>query len=602
MVAGVEQVLPLDFCVTLVRGAGPDEVIGILGGADPVPIVSAQTALLAEDAVRERVDEHGVPHPSDLMYVVATRLGDWTMVIEPNGYLCTDRDVVRALSAAGELVSFYYNENTTPSFTWAAGGRELVYFNPGYPDEPYGAEPGRLDGLLTELGFTFGGYGDDPDEDDDDFDADFQERTFALMERMTGVRWDAEHLHAATFRCAGVGGPGSQVAAEPWYAEVREALEAYVADPGDWTGEDFEGWGRRGVTDRRVRALGSAGPAVYDEDRAMAMAIAFAPAELIGRIFMWAWERPFRAAGLVDEPWFGRVRDLVHRGEPVPAQDVQVVEQALDPYLATTVFLPFRQDRAHRANIARGLVVQWDSVNPAADLCWQFARTGAADGRPMPQLFADLWRDFPELRDVVIPQPQPPPRERDAVRRKREARERDAERWRLEDLRNTWGGRIPADPRLLEPDVQSATLGLVPHDRDLIDRIAEAGPRTQRAMAAWAARYCCTRSGMIAEDWVEAGVTALERGAPPPPWFTDFDAAFARWRDVPVESITHRLSVSFGDHAPPPIDPAVFALQAVVMARDDDPLIAAMATVRDAMHLGDPAATSAAFRAAFDLP
>ncbi|MFF5225520.1 hypothetical protein [Dactylosporangium sp. NPDC000521] len=88
-------------------------------------------------------------------------------------------------------------------------------------------------------------------------------------------------LEAATFRCAGVDGPGSRVTAEPWYAEVREAFAAYAAEPDDWTGEDFLGWGRRGVTDRRVKALGSAGPAIYDEDRAMAMTIAFAPAELI---------------------------------------------------------------------------------------------------------------------------------------------------------------------------------------------------------------------------------------------------------------------------------------------------------------------------------
>ncbi|MEV0570550.1 DUF6461 domain-containing protein [Dactylosporangium sp. NPDC050588] len=182
MVAGVEQVLPLDFCVTLVRGAGPDEVIDLLGGADPVPIVSAQTALLAEDAVREWVDEDGASHPTDLKYVVVTRLGDWTLVIEPNGYLCTDRDVVRALSAAGELVSFYYNENTTPSFTWAAGGSELVCFNPGYPDDPYGTEPGRLDGLLAELGFTFDGHGEDLD-DDNGFDAGRCERAAAGQTR-----------------------------------------------------------------------------------------------------------------------------------------------------------------------------------------------------------------------------------------------------------------------------------------------------------------------------------------------------------------------------------------------------------------------------------
>ncbi|GAA1531697.1 hypothetical protein GCM10009827_056830 [Dactylosporangium maewongense] len=546
MVAGVEQVLPLDFCVTLVRGAGPDEVIGILGGADPVPIVSAQTALLAEDAVREWVDEDGASHPTDLKYVVATRLGDWTMVIEPNGYLCTDRDVVRALSAAGELVSFYYNENTTPSFTWAAGGSELVCFNPGYPDDPYGAEPGRLDGLLTELGFTFGGYGEDLDDDGNGFDADFQERTFALMERMTGVRWDIELLDAATFHCAGVGGPGSRVATEPWYAEVREELTACAQDPYGWNDHDFgdfAGWRRRGVTDPRVkRALGHAGTTVLDEDRALALALAFAPAGLIERMDLWVRQQPYRVVGRLDEPWHG----------------------------------------------------------PAEDLCWQLAT--ADGGGSTAERIADLWRDFPELRDVVIPPPQPPPPERAAVRRKREARERDEERWRLEDLRTTWGGRIPTDPRLFEPDVQLYTLGLVPYDRDLIDRIAGSDAGTQRAMALWAARFCCTRSGLIDKDWAEAGLIALERGAPPPSWLADHDAAYAHWRGVPRESIVHVGRLGLSGEEPPPPDPELAALHALVHAHHDDPLIAAMATVRPAVQFGDPPAVIAAFRAAFDLP
>jgi len=89
------------------------------GFADPVTILSATTAQLAEDAVR-------------------------------------------VLSSAGELVSFYYNENTTPSFVWAAGGRELVEFDPSYPKEHHGTEPGRVDELLAELGSPFDSDDEDP--------------------------------------------------------------------------------------------------------------------------------------------------------------------------------------------------------------------------------------------------------------------------------------------------------------------------------------------------------------------------------------------------------------------------------------------------------
>jgi hypothetical protein len=149
--------------------------------------------------------------------------------------------------------------------------------------------------------------------------------------------------------------------------------------------------------------------------------------------------------------------------------------------------------------------------------------------------------------------------------------------------------------------VQSRTLGLVAYDRDLIDRIAEAAPPVQREMAVWAARYCCTRSGMIENDWVAAGVTALERGDPAPPWFADFDTAFAHWRGVPREGITQHVTFSVGERATPPADPAVIALHVVVMARHADPLLAAMDTVRNAIVVGGPKTVPAAFRGAFDL-
>ncbi|WP_157437843.1 hypothetical protein [Actinoplanes subtropicus] len=233
-------------------------------------------------------------------------------------------------------------------------------------------------------------------------------------------------------------------------------------------------------------------------------------------------------------------------------------------------------------------MVQWESYGPAADLCWAFARAEGAGGGSWPEMFAALPRDFPELAEIVAPPPPPPPPERDAVRRKREAQEHQEQQWRLADLKRTWGGRIPSNPRLLEPKVSARTLGLVPYDRDLIDLVADAEPADQRRMAVWAARYCCTRSGLIARDWAEAGLDALENGDPPPPWFADHDAAFARLFDVPRESITHTVSFSIGDAEPTPrIDPEILAIHTVVMARDADPLIAAMDTVRNAVAL-DP--------------
>jgi hypothetical protein len=71
----------------------------------------------------------------------------------------------------------------------------------------------------------------------------------------------------------------------------------------------------------------------------------------------------------------------------------------------------------------------------------------------------------------------------------------------------------------------------------------------------------------------------------------------------------HRATVtvsnwSDGELPRPRIDPRTSALGAVIAARESDPLLAAISTVRlAAQALPDEAqATIAAFRAAFDLP
>jgi hypothetical protein len=585
--------LGLDFCLTFVRGRTPDEVIPMLGGADPVSIVSADVAFRAADAVDAWVDEDGASHPTRLAYAAVTGIGGWAMIVEPNGVLGTGPAVAQVLSAAGETVSFSFNENTSSRFSWVIDGREVVGFDPAFPHRRHGADPGRLDETLIELGFVV------EHGDSEEFDHWYRERTAALMERITGVRWDAGLLDRATFRCAAVG-PGAS--ARPWYGEVQEELAAFAEDPRDWHDDTHrERWIERGVTDRRIRALGHAGMRLHEQDGALAATIAYAPADLVERMTRWAWERPFQLAGIAGEPWLAPIRDAVRRGERPAPEDLRLVEDRMDPFLRTALPGRIRDDENRRRNAVRVLLLQWDPQGPAAGLCSTLSMAEGAGAGSLPELLACLRRDFPELDDVVVAPPAPPPAERAAMRRRREAGERRAVESRRRDLERTWGGRIPADERLLDPEVAAHTTGLARHDRDLIDQIAAARPEVQRRMAVWVARYCCTRSGMIANDWVRAGLLALERGEPPPPWFADFDAAFARWRDVPRESIVHHATVSVGTRQPIRIDPAVIAMHTILMARHDNPLIAAMDTVRNAVELYGGRTVVDAFRTAFGL-
>jgi hypothetical protein len=190
----------------------------------------------------------------------------------------------------------------------------------------------------------------------------------------------------------------------------------------------------------------------------------------------------------------------------------------------------------------------------------------------------------------------------EARRRKFAERERRDAEFRRADQERYWGGRIPVDPRLLA--IAARAVGLAQLDRDLLDQVADADPAVQRTMAIWAARYTCEQAGLAGQDWVVAGLNALGRGEPSPPWFTDFDTAFAHWRGVPRERITHRVEITIGaERAPLRIDPEVNALHAVIAARDENPLLAAITAVQAVIN-ADPDRPTAAielFRTAFNL-
>lgn len=200
--------------------------------------------------------------------------------------------------------------------------------------------------------------------------------------------------------------------------------------------------------------------------------------------------------------------------------------------------------------------------------------------------------------------PPPTAQERaDTARRERAERERQEEQWRREDEARYWGGRAPDSDRLRA--VAPRAVRLAARDRDLVDEIAAAAPPVQRAMAAWGARRACAEAGLAEAEWVVQALGALDRGDPPPPWFATFDAAFAHWRGVPQESITHQATVYVGEpREPVPIDPEILAIHAVVTAREDDPLVAALDAVCTAVDLRPDLRSGAiaSFRLAFGLP
>jgi hypothetical protein len=185
-------------------------VIGRLGGTEAVDITGASRLTAAAEQVDypDRIDDDGgwnADLSTGLDFIAASPAGGWTLVAEPNGFRCSFEESARLLSQDGELVSFYFNENTNPVLRWASAGETLVTFDPsGGAGWRQGSDPDRLVPVLNALGFDLSTEELDPADPRWRYDEKWQARTLALLEHLTGVRIDRELLEGATFRCAAV--------------------------------------------------------------------------------------------------------------------------------------------------------------------------------------------------------------------------------------------------------------------------------------------------------------------------------------------------------------------------------------------------------------
>ncbi|WP_157410990.1 DUF6461 domain-containing protein [Actinoplanes rectilineatus] len=173
------------YCLTLVRGRTPAEAVETLGGRDPVPVTGLR-ALSGDPA-------------SAAGFVAATAMGDWTLIVEPDGV--RGGDEARTLSRGTVLVSHYRSDGTDPRFVWARDGEIVLEFDPSSPEDRRGTDPDGLAEVLDRLGFQVGGE----DAPDRNYDDRYRERALALAEQLTGVRITLEDLEAATFQRAALG-------------------------------------------------------------------------------------------------------------------------------------------------------------------------------------------------------------------------------------------------------------------------------------------------------------------------------------------------------------------------------------------------------------
>ncbi|MGW4494767.1 DUF6461 domain-containing protein [Streptomyces sp. NPDC004376] len=174
------------YCVTLVRGLSPDEVLRRLDGHEEPAVTGVDAMVEAAFALLDRSD-------GTRQFVAMTAVGEWTLLIEPNGYAGVTEPVALPASAGTAWVSHFVNINGVDWFLWAEDGVLRLGFEPGFPEERAGSTP---DELLDAMGFPVGD--DDPEPDVSSAAA------FALAQHLTGVAVTPELLDGTAFWCGSV--------------------------------------------------------------------------------------------------------------------------------------------------------------------------------------------------------------------------------------------------------------------------------------------------------------------------------------------------------------------------------------------------------------
>ncbi|MFG3498472.1 DUF6461 domain-containing protein [Streptomyces sp. NPDC047928] len=173
------------YCLTLVRGLAPVEVLERLG-ARPEGTLTGVEALLG--AAREAWDAHG----GERHFIGVGAVGNWALMVEPNGYLGSLHEVAAPLSRGTEVVAHFRNVNAVDHFGRYVDGELLLHFEPLFPYARDGADPDGSLALMREVGF-------DLRKEDEAGIGRTTEAAFALAERLTGVRLTPSLLDGTEF-------------------------------------------------------------------------------------------------------------------------------------------------------------------------------------------------------------------------------------------------------------------------------------------------------------------------------------------------------------------------------------------------------------------
>jgi hypothetical protein len=128
--------------------------------------------------------------------VGVVRVGDWTLMVEYNGFMGTEPEVMLPVTRGRAAVSHMANVSPVGPFCWYVDGCVRM----SYGEDPYcrgGSHPDALLEVMRKVGF---GPLEDPDADAEEMKS-FTAAKFALAHYVSGVRLTRRFLERAEFTC-----------------------------------------------------------------------------------------------------------------------------------------------------------------------------------------------------------------------------------------------------------------------------------------------------------------------------------------------------------------------------------------------------------------
>lgn len=165
------------YCFTYVRGLTPEQLVVRLGGRP-----EDFTPMTLEELIETRYR-----NSYDTAFLGATTIGDWVFIVEPNGGLGIDEEIITPLSARTRLVSHFRDVEGVEYFYWSEDGEIRFCFiaDDGYSEEV----PDEVVESMQRI------------------DADYRHLypsdgpAFLLSERLTGITLTPELLEGSTYLC-----------------------------------------------------------------------------------------------------------------------------------------------------------------------------------------------------------------------------------------------------------------------------------------------------------------------------------------------------------------------------------------------------------------